>query len=124
VQTTLHIKNGQFDKMITLAKKFSSADQNYQDVSVIAFPTPKGDDQPVLLPASIESNNKNIPWKKILNPEGSLDLSGKNSRGIMGNNNDRNIAKVKGQDTYVQIRFDQPSTHEILENHPSTLDRA
>ncbi len=79
--------------------------KNYQDICVIAFPTPLGDDQPVLVPTGFDSNNNKGAWKKIFNPADDLNLSGKNSRGVMSNHNDRNVGKVNGDDTSVQVAF-------------------
>ncbi len=120
VETTFHLREGsRFDSKLPLSKDLLKDDKNYQDVCVIAFPTPLGDDEPILVPSKIESNNKSVPWADIFNPEGTLYLSGKNSRGVMSKHKDREIKKVSGKDTFVQVQFDNPVTLRSL-RIPST----
>ncbi len=119
VQTTFHTKGGDFDGHIPVSKEYLKDDKNYQDVCVIAFPTPLGDDQPVLVPTRFDSNNNKVAWEKIFNPEDDLYLSGKNSRAVMGKHHDRYVEKVNGDDTYVQVRFASPVTIRSL-RIPST----
>lgn len=40
--------------------------RDYQDVAVLAFPTPEGDTEQRLIPASIRSNREELPWDKCL----------------------------------------------------------
>ncbi len=110
VQTTFHFKDGAFDGKIPATREHVKEDKNYQDVCVIAFPTPKGDDQPVLIPDDIESNNEKIPWGKILDPKSRVTIPVKGPAGAIKKNSDRNVGKVNGRDTYVQVRFKQPVT--------------
>ena len=119
VQSTFHTKGGAFDGQIPVSKDYLGVDKNYQDVCVIAFPTPLGDDQPVLVPTKFDSNNNKVAWEEIFNPAEDLNLSGKNSRGVMNKHGDRNVEKVNGEDTYVQVSFESPVTIRSL-RIPST----
>ncbi len=119
VQTTLHIRAGEFDGQIPVSSEYRRNDKDYQDICVIAFPTPMGDDQPVHVPTYIESNNPEVAWQEIFDPANDLNLSGKNSRGVMSKHDDRNVKKVDGEDAYVQVRFASPVTIRSL-RIPST----
>ncbi len=119
VQTTFHVKGTAFDGRIPVSEEYLHVDKDYRDVCVLAFPTPLGDDQPVLVPAKYESNNDRVAWNKIFDPASDLNLSGKNSRGVINKNSDRSVGKVKGEDTFVQVSFADPVTIRSL-RIPST----
>ena len=40
--------------------------RDYQDIAVVAFPTPEGDTGKALVPVSIKSNREDLPWEKCL----------------------------------------------------------
>ena len=56
--------------------------RNYQDVAVIAFPTPAGDTGKPLIPASVRSNRQDLPWDKSMgSPDGAAIHLNPNSEG-------------------------------------------
>lgn len=40
--------------------------RDYEDIAVVAFPTPRGDTGKALIPVSIKSNREDLPWEKCL----------------------------------------------------------
>ncbi len=123
VEAVFHTKDGAFDKDVPLPKDFLKKDKDYKDITVIAFPTPAGDDVPVLIPDSIESNNDAIAWAKLLDPKTRYTKPIKGGGGIPGNMKDRVVGKVKGEDTYVQMSFKEPVTVRSI-SLPSTASVA
>ena len=49
--------------------------RNYQDLFVIAFPTPEGDTGDRLIPANVQGNRADLPWKECLVEQKRLMLS-------------------------------------------------
>ena len=67
------VTGGNTDTIALPKPQPSSEDwRNYQEVAVMAFPTPEGDTGKPLVPVSVKSNRQDLPWEKSLGaPEGA-----------------------------------------------------
>jgi hypothetical protein len=119
VQSVTRIERGKaFDAVVPMNKEFLGQDYDYQDVCVIAFPTPEGDDLPPHVPVKIESNNEAVPWERVFDPKQSLNLPAQGGADVARRLRDSQVGKVKGQDSYVQVRFAGPVTLRSLRLPP------
>ncbi|MBC8871625.1 MAG: hypothetical protein H8E44_19540 [Planctomycetes bacterium] len=91
---------------------------NYQDICVLAFPTPKDDTVKYLVPSKIETNNPEVSWGPIIDTKRRLNPRPRSGakEGVVYDNNIVN--KVNGSDTWLQVWFDEPVTLRALELPP------
>ncbi|HUV62968.1 MAG TPA: glycosyl hydrolase [Sedimentisphaerales bacterium] len=119
VQMVTHIEGGRsFDDTISVNKAHLGKDSDYQDICVMAFPTPRGDALSPFIPVSIETNNAAVDWERIFDPERCLKLPSKAIGPLVKKHQNLHVTKVKGQDTYVQVRFAEPVTLRSLTMPP------
>ncbi len=119
VESVYRVKGGgMFEDVLALDSAYLTADYNYKDVQVLAFPTPEGDDLSVPIPLKIESNNPVVPWAIILNPDTVLDLNGKSLSESLKKYKEAGIAKVNGENTWVKITFDRKVTIRSIQMSP------
>lgn len=115
VETVYRVNAGSsFDKQLKLDEKYLTEEYNYQDVQLLAFPTPEGDNLEVPVPINIESNNSAIPWTEIFNPNKSLDLK----REILSESLKTYKEKGIGNGTWVKLKFDQKVMIRSIEMSP------
>ncbi len=112
-------------RQVTGGKPFSSTlslrddeELNYQDICVLAFPTPKDDTVKYLVPSEIQSNNPVVSWEPII--DRTIRLNPRPSRNAKENveYHENVVNKVDGKDTWVQVSFDEPVTLRSLELPP------
>ncbi len=119
VETIYRINGGNVvSKELKLDENYLTAEYNYQDVQVLAFPTPAGDDSKVAIPIKIESNNTIIPWTEIFNPSQKLDLNSKSLSQSLKSFKQNGIGKVNGDDTWVKLKFDKEIMVRSIEMSP------
>jgi hypothetical protein len=56
---------GQIDQILKVPQPSKEDWRDYQDIAVLAFPTPQGDDGGILIPQSVKSDTA-LPWKEFL----------------------------------------------------------
>ncbi|RED47792.1 glycosyl hydrolase [Seonamhaeicola aphaedonensis] len=113
VETTYHISGGKnFNEILEIDSLYHTADYNYQDIQVLAFPTVEGDDLKPLNPSSFETNNTIVPWGAIFNPNSKLTITRTTTRLNMPLDVYRasGISKVNDQDTWVKLNYEAPVT--------------
>lgn len=119
VQSVIRLEGGRnFNDVIPVNKEYLGKDYDYKDVSTIAFPTPKGDSSAPFVPVKIESNNKDIPWGTIFDPQKAVKFPTKGLGAFLGKIKDLIVNKVDGKDTYVDVHFEQPVTLRSLRLPP------
>ena len=96
-----------YENVLQLDEKYHEDKYAYQDVQVLAFPTPEGDDTEVLLPSKIESNNKEVPWSDIFNPEVKLKINERRAElsPFLKNYKNIGIDKLDGENTWVKVKL-------------------
>ncbi|APY11603.1 hypothetical protein BWZ22_10275 [Seonamhaeicola sp. S2-3] len=113
VETVYYVSGKQiFNDILEIDSLYHTPDYNYQDIQVLAFPTPEGDDTPPFKPTLIETNNTAVPWKDIFNPDAKIIVTRKTTRLDQPLNTYRKqgISKVNNQDSWVKTTFDSPIT--------------
>ncbi len=93
----------QIDQKLELDSLYHTADYDYQDVTILAFPTLDGDLDETYVPSAITSNEEDIPWEAIFNPSIDLVEEDKNPSAKMVAFNSRGF----GSNTWVKLGFDQ-----------------
>lgn len=76
--------------------------RDYQDVAVLAFPTPEGDTAQFLSPRSIRSSNPDLPWDGLLAGEKDVQVE----------------LPASGEETWVEFEFDQGTSLRSVELPP------
>ena len=79
--------------------------RNYQDIAVIAFPTPADAEIPDLIPTGFKSNHPTIPWAKLFAP---------------GNKASCKIPPAK-EPAWVEFSFDRPVTLRSFDLPPTGI---
>lgn len=113
VETTYHITGGNtIDKVLELDPQYLTADYDYKDIQVLAFPTPAGDDIGALTPSKIETNNSIVPWKDIFNPNAKRIVTRKTTHlnKPLPVYRSSGISKVIDENTWVKTMFKAPVT--------------
>ncbi len=106
VHTVTRVTGGNtYDDALLVDARYLGADFDYKDVYTIAFPTPEGDTEGPFIPVSIKSNNHEVSWESIFNPEDAL-----RGLGQIRNNPARTVDKTNGDDSWVQLYFAKPVT--------------
>jgi hypothetical protein len=106
VHTTFRTEGGKpFLAPLTVDKRYQDKDSNYQDIGLIAFPTPIDDSLPPVVPAEIETNNSRVPWSHLFDPDKHLQIKPARRANPKRKYDDPTIGKVDGQDSYVILRF-------------------
>jgi len=62
------VNGGQIDTLLQVPQPSQEEWRNYQDIAVLAFPTPEGDDGAILKPVTVKSDTS-LPWKAFLSGE-------------------------------------------------------
>lgn len=113
VESVYRIKGGKtYNEILELDSLYKTSDYNYQDVQVLAFSTPEGDDVAPLKPSKIETNNSVVPWEAIFNPDSKLIVTRKTTQldKPLKEYRAKGISKVNNQDTWVKTTFSNPVT--------------
>lgn len=113
VETIYHISGGaKITKKLNIDSLFHTAEYDYKDIQVLAFPTVEGDDTKPFNPSKIETNNSVVPWKDIFNPNSKLIVTRKTTHlnKPLKEYRKLGIAKVKNQDSWVKTMFDDNIT--------------
>ncbi|MFS4482731.1 glycosyl hydrolase [Hyunsoonleella sp. 2307UL5-6] len=113
VETIYRVYGGKtFNELLEIDSVYHTADYDYKDIQVLAFPTPDGDDMAYFNPSKLETNNQVVPWKDIFNPNSKLIVTRKTTRLDKPLNTYRKqgISKVNTQDTWVKTTFNSPVT--------------
>jgi len=73
VESIYRISGGRnFNDILKLDSLYKTADYNYKDIQVLAFPTLDRDTLAPFNPSKIETNNHMVPWKDIFNPNSKI----------------------------------------------------
>lgn len=134
VESVYRISGGRkFTEVLELDTLYQTADFDYKEVQVLAFPTPKGDIIKGFMPSKIETNNNIVPWEDIFNPNATIIVEDKSTKLAKPLEKYRaeGISKVNGEDAWVKIKFDEavtvqsivlpPFRHMIMDNqYPKT----
>ncbi|XCF05479.1 glycosyl hydrolase [Tamlana crocina] len=113
VETTYHISGGKtFDEILEIDSLYHTADFDYKDIQVLAFPTVEGDDSKPFTPSKIETNNTVVPWEDMFNPNSKIIVTRKTTRldKPIEAYRSKGISKVNNQNTWVKTSFDAPVT--------------
>jgi hypothetical protein len=100
------------NQILELDSLYKTSDYDYQDVQVLAFPTPEGDDENPLNPSKLETNNDIVPWKAIFNPKSKLTVTRKTTQLDIPLEAFRakGISKLNNEETWVKSMFPTPIT--------------
>ena len=113
VESVYNVSGGKtYNDVLELDALYKTSDFNYQDIQVLAFPTPEGDDLEPLNPSKIETNNSAVPWQAIFNPNSKLIVTRKNTYLDKPLKQYRNqgITKVNDANSWVKTVFDDAVT--------------
>lgn len=113
VESIYRLKGGNtFSEILKLDTLYKTAEFNYKDVQVLAFPTPEGDDLEILNPSKVESNNSIVPWSDMFNPNSKIIVKLKSTRldRPLDVYRTKGISKVNDKDTWVKTSFSKPVT--------------
>lgn len=111
VETVHHLPGGRnISRELTMDPNYSRSEYNYQDIVVLAFPTPEGDDEEAAKPAQITSNNNTVPWKRIINPDKRVEMINRKLPDDWKPYSDIGILPVNSENTWVKVKFDNPTT--------------
>ena len=113
VETVYRVSGGKtFSQTLELDALYHTSDYNYQDIQVLAFPTPEGDNLEPFNPLKIETNNSLVPWKDIFNPNSRIIVTRKTTEldKPLKAYRSQGISKVKNENTWVKTKFDVPIT--------------
>ena len=101
-----------FDEILELDSLYHTADYDYKDIQVLAFPTPAGDNLEPFNPSKIETNNAIVPWKDIFNPNSKIIVTRKTTwlDKPLKKYRAEGISKVNNQDSWVKTTFDETIT--------------
>ena len=109
VETVYHFKGGQaLSTHLEMEPKYEETDYNYQDVALLAFPSPNGDASPLLSPISTSSNNSAVPWERIINPVKRVEMVNRKLPADWKPYSEIGITPVGNERTWVRITFDEP----------------
>ena len=113
VETVYNVKGDrQFNDVLVLDALYKTADYDYKDIQILAFPTPEGDGLEVLNPVSVESNNSLAPWDVIFNPNSKIIVTRKTTRleQDLSLYRVKGTSKIEGEETWVKTKFNTPVT--------------
>ena len=113
VESIYRISGGRnFNDILKLDSLYKTADYNYKDIQVLAFPTLDRDTLAPFNPSKIETNNHMVPWKDIFNPNSKIIVKRKTTRLDMPLDAYRRqgISVVENKNTWVKTIFDKPVT--------------
>ncbi|MFC2110021.1 glycosyl hydrolase [Bacteroidota bacterium] len=113
VETVYRVQGGKiFDERLQIDSLYHTADYNYKDIQILAFPTPEGDDLKPFNPSRIETNNNVVPWKDIFNPDSKIIVTRKTTRldKVLKDYRAKGISKVRNKNTWVKTIFDNSIT--------------
>ncbi len=113
VESVYRVSGGQeFSEILPINARYLTPDYNYQDVQVLAFPTPKGDDVAPLMPSQIKTNNDLVPWQDIFNPDAKLIVTRKTTHldKPLKQYRIQGISKVNNANTWVKTIFEKKVT--------------
>lgn len=119
VESVFRVKGGdKFNEELKLAPEYNTADYDYKDVQVLAFPTPKDDEMETLIPSSIETNNNQVPWADIINPQVLVDVANRSVPEDIKDYKAHGISKIDGEYTWVKVKFEKEETLRIIQLSP------
>ena len=123
IEHEFQVSGGQLvEKYLPIAKAFTTDDRNYQDVQVIAFPTPSGHQHTDLTPISYASNNPRVPWQSIFDKTKRVQYQFHPRRlhdqAPFRRYQQEGIQPVEGKSTWVHLTFASPVTLRALELPP------
>ncbi|MGJ8692240.1 MAG: glycosyl hydrolase [Thalassotalea sp.] len=119
IQTQFQISGGKsIHQQLTVKPEYLSEDHNYQDVLLLAFPTPTDDKITALVPDSVQSNNPLIPWENIFDSSKHIDFKNKTLSADNLAYKKQAITAVDGTPTWVTLTFAQAQTIRSLELPP------
>jgi len=98
-----------FDGALTLDQSFTrNNDSNYQDICVLAFPTPLDDELTPFVPVKIKTNRPEICWDKIFDPNQKVNARPQRRARKDVRYDATEVSRVDGEEAYVQVRFATP----------------
>lgn len=107
VESVFHFSNTpHIDQILELDSLFHTADYNYQDVQVLAFPTPEGDRPAINVPLHITTNNTKVPWADLFDPSQSVDVTSRKVPLEIQEYKQHGIAKIADANTWVRVDFE------------------
>ncbi|WP_371193875.1 glycosyl hydrolase [Glaciecola sp. SC05] len=108
------------DIALNIATEYLSSERNYQDIKVIAFPTPRDEGQRALTPIKYQSNNPFVPWDTIIDPSKRRVYNDriKQNEEPYKTYQAQNISTINGQDTWLTVTFAKPETLRTIELPP------
>lgn len=111
VETVYHFQGGrQVSSFLAMDENYDKPEYNYQDVTLLAFPTPEGDDAKTIRPSKITTNNTQVPWKRMINPEKRVEMVKRSLPEDWRPYSQIGIAPVEGKRPWVNIKFDEEIT--------------
>lgn len=111
VETIYHVKGGTSISLdLAMDENYAKPEYDYQDIVVLAFPTPKGDDEVMAQPAQITSNNSLVPWKRMINPEKRVEMIKRKLPEDWKPYSEIGIEPVGEDKTWVTVKFEKPTT--------------
>lgn len=96
----------QGEQPVTLPVPMPSDEEwrNYQDVAVLAFPTPANDVAEPMIPVSIKSNLKNADWNSLFSKDGNPKIQ---------------LPVTKKDRTWLELTFAEPTVLRTIEVPPT-----
>ncbi|MCV9386655.1 glycosyl hydrolase [Reichenbachiella ulvae] len=111
VETVYHFQGGtSISQKLAMDENYAKPEYDYQDITVLAFPTTKGDNETPARPSKLSSNNSLVPWQRIINPEKQVEMIKRNLPEDWKPYSEIGIEPVKGEKTWVKVQFDQATT--------------
>lgn len=111
VETVYHFQgNQQVSQVLKMNEDYARPEYNYQDITLLAFPTPTGDDESAPCPSDISSNNSSVPWERMINPVKRVEMVNRKLPDDWKPYSEVGIKPVEDEKTWVKVEFDQPET--------------
>ncbi|MFY0606466.1 MAG: hypothetical protein JXR10_07120 [Cyclobacteriaceae bacterium] len=111
VETVYHFQGGRvINTPLQMDENYALPEYNYQDVTLLAFPTVTGDDQERVQPIEITSNNTDVPWNKMINPIKPVKKVNRKLPDGWKPYSHTGITPVNGEQPWVNVKFGDPTT--------------
>lgn len=108
VETVYQLEGGQdYDEVLALDERYPTEDFDYQEVRVLAFPRPEGDENEYYIANTISSNNPVVPWEMIFDPRKTLDFNAKDLPDSLKAFAAKGISDIDGEHSWVKVGFEE-----------------